>query len=1105
MSDMAIGFSGLAAANDSDLYALLVSAVDGGGAPSLDQIISGCPRVLTAAWQSQSRVSDGALAALRAYRSGLDEGTRSWPWGAGPLEQLFEGLDRAFSLKAAQSLAASPLVTRSLSLPYLASACEHVYAALNSDDVYRARRLHEVLLAAVACDIADDPAHCRSVVWLTWLDVAKTVLGQIPDEALFTSASDIEANLLSLAESLDDTAMACDTRYRFAGVLTAPYIEGEAKQFEDQIKRWFMRGMDVGLPPSEGEVIPKAEDAFKLAEGRLRRALDDAVNGHLSAEGRIRALLATVVFRSHAIKEKVSPSPEIIASIADEAERALAALPSADLGVRLEMHMLLSALGRTSDTSDVEDVYREPVDDQIARHGLEEAYRIISMAVQVLTVYQPDLALTYLASLEGFQRRLPAHQRATFLRLHMRALWGGNTAEHARSLFAVLPSDQLVDGKRLLQVLEEQARRDGWTPAETLRCTLLVASPDVIVPEAVLPVLDWATASLAPVFVGQHRDAIGYLAAGRAADCAKTVYSLLVGEGEPESHGDPAAAVHYIVEALGRYCDLEMVDGALEGLEIVRNMVAFGGPGIAGLVISALSGYLGRLEALGGELALRAIAVFTSICVAHLLDEGDGAVLEALLLGKGHAFASAQAIGATFDVGRDDEAIDLLNRIREIETQLGSAADLDDGLDDRRLLVPYLAAQEERPEAGPVQMLRNLQHSFDEYVERKIMTAVLSGAAPAWRTWRWSVNGVVESLPGKTALMILYLSTESPPRLIAAIFTSEQVYLPYQQMLVPSASANEEGSVLGWVQMTTHYVRDIVQEDPGPRVVDREGGQILEQTFGSFLGPAVNVLADLRDRGYRHLIVVPDGPFHYFPIHLFGPPGKPLAADWLVTFQPSPLALVTADEQPRRRRAKKAVVLGIDFSDYPGGPARFEPLDGVAEEVRAVAAAVGGVRMLNEQVTKPAIAEALQTARWVHIATHGVANAYAPCFDAIAVWPDEGGADLLAAYELLGLDLRGLELVTLSACETALGRFDITDNLRGLTATLLRAGARAVIGTLWPVETDTSTNFFTALYTDLGVGATIGEAYSAAQHSTRQVHPQYRDWGAFVLMGSWTD
>lgn len=111
----------------------------------------------------------------------------------------------------------------------------------------------------------------------------------------------------------------------------------------------------------------------------------------------------------------------------------------------------------------------------------------------------------------------------------------------------------------------------------------------------------------------------------------------------------------------------------------------------------------------------------------------------------------------------------------------------------------------------------------------------------------------------------------------------------------------------------------------------------------------------------------------------------------------------------------------------------------------------------------------------------------------------------MAAHELLGMDLRGLELVTLSACETALGRFDVADNLRGLTATLLRAGARAIVGTLWPVETGTSTDFFTAVYTELGRGTTIGRAYSVAQQTTRRVHPQYRDWGAFVLLGSWTD
>jgi CHAT domain-containing protein len=364
---------------------------------------------------------------------------------------------------------------------------------------------------------------------------------------------------------------------------------------------------------------------------------------------------------------------------------------------------------------------------------------------------------------------------------------------------------------------------------------------------------------------------------------------------------------------------------------------------------------------------------------------------------------------------------------------------------------------------------------------------------------------VIQSVPAETALLVLYLSTESPARLVAAIITPEQVYLTCQPLSLAEAHATAGGSALSWVQGTTLYLRDRVQQDPGPRVVDRDGGIFLERGLRLLLEPAAKVLAALRERGYHHLIVVPHGPFHYFPIHLLGPVGKPLSADWLVTFQPCPLAVVTADEQPRRRRTTRAAVLGIDFHDYPGEPDRFDPLEGVTEEVQFVAAAVESQPMLNGQVTRAAVADALQKARWVHIATHGLANAYAPSFDTLVLWPDETGADRLAAHELLGMDLRGLELVTLSACETALGRFDVAGNLRGLTSILLRSGARAVIGTLWPVETDTSRDFFARLYAGLGNGTAIGQAYLAAQRSTRQAHPQYRDWGAFVLLGSWTD
>jgi CHAT domain-containing protein len=128
----------------------------------------------------------------------------------------------------------------------------------------------------------------------------------------------------------------------------------------------------------------------------------------------------------------------------------------------------------------------------------------------------------------------------------------------------------------------------------------------------------------------------------------------------------------------------------------------------------------------------------------------------------------------------------------------------------------------------------------------------------------------------------------------------------------------------------------------------------------------------------------------------------------------------------------------------------------------------------------------------------------APLFQTVFLAPGDGGDGRLRAHEVLGLDLRGLELVTLGACETALGRIDYSDNLRGLPAALLLAGAGAVIGTLWEVTADASTTFFTELYRCLQAGDEdlIG-AFRLAQRATRADHTEYRDWGAFYLTGGY--
>jgi CHAT domain-containing protein len=125
----------------------------------------------------------------------------------------------------------------------------------------------------------------------------------------------------------------------------------------------------------------------------------------------------------------------------------------------------------------------------------------------------------------------------------------------------------------------------------------------------------------------------------------------------------------------------------------------------------------------------------------------------------------------------------------------------------------------------------------------------------------------------------------------------------------------------------------------------------------------------------------------------------------------------------------------------------------------------------------------------------------APSFQCLYLSP-ERSSEVLNAYEILRLDLTGVDLVTLSACETALGRVDLGDNPRGFPASLLIAGVSTIIGTLWPVETNAAKFFFTAFYSRLGSNVTKCAAFAAAQQATRARLPQYRDWGAFYLIGA---
>jgi CHAT domain-containing protein len=77
---------------------------------------------------------------------------------------------------------------------------------------------------------------------------------------------------------------------------------------------------------------------------------------------------------------------------------------------------------------------------------------------------------------------------------------------------------------------------------------------------------------------------------------------------------------------------------------------------------------------------------------------------------------------------------------------------------------------------------------------------------------------------------------------------------------------------------------------------------------------------------------------------------------------------------------------------------------------------------------------------------------------------------ILTAEEVQALDLRGCELVVLSACETGLGQMELGQGVLGLQRAFQAAGARAVVASLWRVDDAATGALMERFYTNLWTG-----------------------------------
>jgi CHAT domain-containing protein/tetratricopeptide (TPR) repeat protein len=236
----------------------------------------------------------------------------------------------------------------------------------------------------------------------------------------------------------------------------------------------------------------------------------------------------------------------------------------------------------------------------------------------------------------------------------------------------------------------------------------------------------------------------------------------------------------------------------------------------------------------------------------------------------------------------------------------------------------------------------------------------------------------------------------------------------------------------------------------------------------------------------------------------------------------TPSLTLTAPEKIERPTELSALLMGV--SEQPKVPGRsFAALQAVDKELASVAAQFPNSKtLLNQAFSVEALRATLteKDYRILHMATHGTFG-FDPADNFVVAGAKQMGEagefnETLTISELDELirsvsdpTRESIELLTLTACETAIG--DNRSTL-GLAGVAIRAGVRSAIATLWSVSDDSSAELISQFYENLkNPDLTKAQAMQKAQIAMLtprgldddfvRRHP-YR-WAPFILIGNW--
>ncbi len=224
------------------------------------------------------------------------------------------------------------------------------------------------------------------------------------------------------------------------------------------------------------------------------------------------------------------------------------------------------------------------------------------------------------------------------------------------------------------------------------------------------------------------------------------------------------------------------------------------------------------------------------------------------------------------------------------------------------------------------------------------------------------------------------------------------------------------------------------------------------------------------------MLIVADGALTFLPFEALTHNARYFIQDVNIKYLPS-VSIYPFINAPHRVENDALLAVagsGFEGTESLGGSTRsqasYSSLPSTLLEVDSIAVNFPDAKILkNEEVSEAALkAHSLGDFRFLHFATHAFVNETTPSQSGLLLSKKSEEESLfgedghLNSREISGLKLNA-DLVTLSACNTGMGKVVTGEGLLGLQRSFLSAGASSVIVSLWSIY-DRSTSEFMAVF-----------------------------------------